>query len=314
MAHEVEQMFSVGITPWHGLGNRLIEVPTIEEAIQKAGLDWRVSKQPVFLQNGGRCPANALVRESDNSILGVVGLKYQPLQNIEAFKWFQPFIDSGMVSLETAGSLKMGKKVWVLARITGNDISVGGDDDIRRYILLSNTHDGSQAIRIGFTPVRVVCANTMAYAHNSEASKLIRVRHTSNAVLALSQIRDVMNTVNSSFEATAEQYKYLASKSINSQDLQNYVQIVMGYGDKKVEDLSTRAKNQIDNVVNLFENGIGSDLKTARGTYWGAYNAVTELFTHYTGKSADSRYDSLWFGRNAQRNTQALELAVKMAA
>jgi len=312
MAHEIESIFYVGETPWHGLGKELKEAPTISDAIIQSGLDWMVKKEEIFLADGTKCPGFATVRETDNKVLGVVGPRYQPLQNKDAFNFFQPFVDSGIVELETAGSLSEGKKVWVLARINGGDVQVTGDDVIRPYVLLSNSHDGTNAIRVGFTGVRVVCANTMAMAHNSDASKLLRVRHSINAVSNLDSIRDIMNVVRGEFEASAEQYRVLANKSINRSDLEKYIKVSLGYS--AVDELSTRANNQVNNVIALFENGRGMDLKSARNTYFGAYNAISEFLSHNVGNSGDSRYSSLWFGPNLKKNNDALELALKMAA
>ena len=120
MSHQIEQMMWVGNnTPWHNLGNRFIEAPkTLEEAMVAAGLDWTVSTKKIYLDDGRSVPAMATVRDSDNSILGVVGNNYKPLQNRNAFDFFNPFVESGMAQIETAGSLMQGKRVWVQAKIS----------------------------------------------------------------------------------------------------------------------------------------------------------------------------------------------------
>lgn len=310
--HLVESMFSVNETPWHGLGNLLTHAPTIHDAINQAGLDWQVNKVPVYLADGTEINGRkALVRSTDNSVLGVMSNRYEPLQNANAFEWFQPFLDSELVSLETAGSLNEGKKVWVMAKIQG-DRDVKGIDPISRYILLSNSHDGTQAIRVGFTPIRVVCQNTMTYAHNSAASKLLSVRHTANHLNALDDIRETMNVINQTFDATIEQYNRLASYGITSEQLERYVKISLGYNPDA--ELSNKANHQVNKVIELFETGQGTDLSTAKGTVFGAYNAITEYFSHYANSNASSRYNSLWFGSNAKKSQDALELALKLAA
>src|SRR4051794_31311156 len=111
MAHLIENMFSVRETPWHRLGSVVQEAPTAEEAIRLAGLDWSVGLEPVSLADGREAPARATVRSSDRSILGVVGPRWHPLQNADAFKWFDPFIASGEATFETAGSLDGGRRV-----------------------------------------------------------------------------------------------------------------------------------------------------------------------------------------------------------
>lgn len=314
MAHAIESMFYVGETPWHGLGQKLGEAPTTAEAIKQAGLDWSVKTVPLFTAEGKPVPSQATIRETDGSVLGVVGQRYHVLQNEKAFEFFDPFVSSGLVNLETAGSLSDGKRVWILARIaSGSDVGIVGDDAIRKFIMLSNSHDGTTSIRVGFTPVRIVCANTLAMAHNSESSALIRLRHTASAGQNLTNLREVMNLANQSFEATAEQFRTLARYDISAKDLRAYVKTVLGHAATPDDQLSSRATNQIDQVEQLFSIGRGQDLPGVRGTVWAAYNAVTEYLTHAATDDADKRYSSLWFGGNAQRNTVALVEALKLA-
>lgn len=328
MAHEIETMFSVGETPWHGLGKVLEDAPTVEQAIKLAGLDWMVRKQPIHLADGTLLEsAQATVRVENaldvdgNQIvkeLGVVSPRYTVLQNAESFGWFDPMVSSGLVSLETAGALQAGKRIWIMARVVdkGSDIKIVGDDVVRKYILLSNSHDGSMSIRVGFTPVRVVCANTLAMAIQNGASQLIRLKHQKGAIVAMEQLREMMNLANRSFEATADQFRTLAAKNVaNHSDLERYVKLCLDINpDLKEDELSTRTKNQVMRVLELFTEGRGHDLVGVRGTYWAAYNAVTQYLTHEAGNSADTRYNSLWFGTNRERNEKALETAMAMAA
>lgn len=314
MAHEIESNFFVGETPWHGLGQKIDEAPSVREAIIAAGLDWTVDLKPVFLEDGTLIDsAQATVRSTDKSILGVVGTRYKPLQNADAFNFFNPFVESGLCTLETGGSLSLGKKVWILARIVGSDLPIVGDDVVRKFLLLSNSHDGTISVRVGFTPVRVVCANTLAMAHNNDASQLIRIRHGKNTLTDLENVREVMKVANATFEATADQYRKLATKTINSSDLRKYIKVVLGIVEED-DKLSTRSANQIIEVTSLFENGRGNQLIGVKGTVWAAYNAATEYLSHSAGRSADSRYNSLWFGENANRNKTALDEALKLAA
>lgn len=313
MSHEVESMFFTGRTPWHGLGTALECPPSIDEAIKVAGLDWEVECRPLYLDSGIRVPAQAVVRDLDNSVLGVVGPRYHPLQNKEAFAFFQPLVESRLVDLETAGSLSDGKRVWVLARIVGDPLVVKDDDVVERFILLSNSHDGSLAVRVGFTPIRVVCQNTLAYAHESGASKLIRILHTAGAKDTLDGVREIMSLADRSFNATAEQFRYLASKSIVAVDLQKYVERVFAVPEA-ADPSKQSCPRVLSKIVPLFENGKGSEMASAKGSWWGAYNAISEHLTHYRGRSADSRANSLWFGDSAKLNRAALTTACMMAA
>lgn len=317
MAHEVEQMMYVGETPWHKLGKRFIEAPTLDEAIVAAGLNWRVTTEPLFAGNGEEAPALLTRRSSDQSILGVVGPSYEPLQNLDAFQFFKPFIESGEAAIETAGSLRMGKRVFVLAKIKRDPLKIVAGDDVEKYVLLSNSHDGTLAVRVGFTPIRVVCANTMAMAHDSSASKLIRIKHTKNVVDNLEKIREVMNLADSEFESTAEQFRVLASRQINQSDLEKYVKLVFSTNKRLAEaegDLSTiENKRLMKDIQPLFEKGRGNDMPGVRGTYWAAYNAISEHLQYVRGNDEQVRLDNLWFGQGASLNKKALTVGVTLA-
>ena len=311
MAHLVESMMYVGKEPWHGLGRKIPEGKklSIGEAIVAARLNWDVELRPLYTVNGPmlvEIPERyAVCRQKDGAALGVVGPDYTPLQNKEAFAWFQPFLDTGDVTIETAGSLKGGSVIWVLARIVAGELKVSEEDKIAHYVLLSNSHDGSLSVRVGFTPIRVVCNNTLSFAHESQASKLLRVRHTARVVENLEYIREIMDLAHKEFHATIEQYRVLREKEINQDDLVKYVRIVFGLSE-------TGGKELIPNVAYLLEYGRGS--KAAGKNYWSAYNAVTEYLNYFRGKTQDSTLSSLWFGDSAKMNQRALDVAMKMAA
>lgn len=324
MSHELEiingeaQMFYRGEAPWHKLG-RFIEPDetlTSEQAIVAAGLDWTVDTKPLFLADGTQAPSNATVRSDNGNILGVVGKNYTPLQNKNAFTFFDEFINSGQASFETAGSLKDGKKIWALAKINKDPLVIAGDDIVDKYILLSNSHDGTTAVRAGFTPIRVVCANTMAMAHQKGTSQLIRIKHGKNVADNLERVAEIMNVANQQFEATAEQYRFLASRNINSTDLETFIKLVFT-GPKYVELESqglTVNKRIIENVIPLFEKGRGNDMTEIKGTAWAAYNAVNEYLQYERGSDDDSRLNSMWFGDGANLNQRALDVITKMVA
>lgn len=311
MAHQIEEMMYVGATPWHNLGNRFIEAPkTLEEAMVAAGLNWTVSTQKMFLENGMQAPAMATVRDSDQSILGVVGMKYKPLQNKNAFDFFNPFIDSGAATIETAGSLMQGKRVWVQAKIKSDVDVVKGNDIIERYILLSNSHDGLMSVRAGFTPQRVVCQNTLTMAHHNGESQLIRIKHGQNVEQNVAAVSQIMNLANSSFETTLEQYRMLANKEINAKDLEKFVKLVF----KLDEDKENSGKRLMNNIIPLFEQGRGNDMAEIKGTYWAAYNSISEYLQYEKGTDSEVRLNNLWFGTSKTTLESALAIAVKMAA
>lgn len=237
MSHEVESMLYVGGTPWHKLGIRLDNPPTVAEAIRIAGLDWEVGLKDLVTVDGEAVTHKATYRVSDGRVLGVVGPTYAPLQNGRGFTFFDPFLSAGEATIETAGSLRGGARVWMLARLNRDPVEIVPGDAVHKYILLANSHDGTFATRVGFTPIRVVCANTLSMATHAGASRLLRVRHTKGAEGTLAAIRDTMNLANAQFEATAEQYRGLAARQVNAADLEKYVRIVFG-----LKDSAKRAK------------------------------------------------------------------------
>lgn len=318
MAHLIEDtdtMISVKKVPWHGLGVILDSPPTVQEAITKAGLDWKAEKKELFLADGSKVKDfQAIVRNTDNMQLGVTGQRFEPLQNSDAFDFFNPFITSGQCSLETAGSLRNGKTVWVLAKLNRNPIDLGSGDTVDKFLLLSNSHDGKSAVKVGFTPIRVVCNNTLTLSHNSVDSKLLRVWHSKRVSFNLEKIQEIVNIANESFEATAEQFKFLANAQVNQNDLQKYVKQVFYNGVEQTEERAKTMQNKlIEHIASLFENGQGSKLQSANGTFWGLYNSVTEYLSHDYGRNADSRLNALWFGANKDINASALEIATTMA-
>jgi phage/plasmid-like protein (TIGR03299 family) len=307
--------YKAGEVPWHGLGTPLEESDLHDwsKACEKAGLSWSVELVPLqTTDTQAEVSHKAVRRTTDKRILGVVGPRYTPLQNHEAFQWFQPFLDAKEASLNTAGSLCQGSRVWVLAKLNRDPIVVAEGDEVEKYLLLSHSHDGSLAVRVGFTGIRVCCSNTMALAHRSDASRLIRCKHTRDIHENLANIRETMNLANQEFEASAEQYRLLARKSINQADLEKYVRRVLKVNDE--EKPSTRTKNIMEKITRLFDEGRGNNLPSVRGTMWAGYNSFAEYLSYQRGHNSDTRLNSLWFGDSANLNKYALEVALDMAA
>ena len=165
MAAEIETMFYVRETPWHGLGTKVMEAPTSKEALNLSGLDWKVEQEKIYTENGNVVTGfKANVRDTDKKVLGVVTDRYKVVQNEEAFAFTDELLGEG-VRYETAGSLQGGRKVWLLAHLPHEYIIAG--ERISPYLVFSNTHDGSGAIRVAITPIRVVCQNTLNLALNT---------------------------------------------------------------------------------------------------------------------------------------------------
>ena len=331
MGHEImenDNMFSVGQTPWHGLGIILDSPPTIEEGIATAKLDWEVAPIPLYAKvkigehfKGIDVQHRAILRQDTGEILGVVGPNWTPLQNREAFGIFAPLVEDKSILLETAGSLKNGRRVWILARINADGADIAPGDQVKPYVLLSNAHDGTMAVRLGFTPIRVVCNNTLSIAESADSSRLVRVIHSLQLHSNLAALRNMLDLSKTIFTTTIEQYRWLAGRDIIQADLEKYVKIVLS-PDFEKELADAQAKNEgveiilsptQNKVIQLFQNGIGSNLSKAR-SWWGAYNAVNEWLMYHRGQSADNRLNSAWFADGYNVNQRALSTALKMAA
>lgn len=317
MPANVERMMFVGQVPWHGLGKMVSENIGVAEAFKESGADFEVGLmdlQTVPQDNfiARKVDHKAIYRKDTGAVLGVAGPNWTPMQNVHAFDWFKPFLDSGEVKLHTAGVLDEGRRVWCLAQIQRPNSEIVKGDEVCKFVLLSNPHIWGKAIMVGFTPIRVVCVNTLAAAIHDKASKLLRVRHTQDAVANLDNIRETVNAIDAKFEATAEQYRLLARKGINSADVRKYVKTVLGVEETAEKDLATRTKNTIEEIMKNFEMGLGSNIPGVRGTLWGAYNAYNEYLVYQQGRNANNRLDNLWFGNNAKDNEFALETALAM--
>lgn len=317
MSAEIEKMVFAGDVPWHSLGTRIDEKVGFWDAFKLAGLDTTVETQPLYRKVGDTfevvAQARASVRDSDNRVLGVVGPRWTPLQNVDAFQIFEPLVESGDMALHTAGSLRNGERVWVLCQLNLDNSVIVPGDEVCKFALLSNGHDGKLAVHFGFTPIRVVCANTEAMARESEASRLIRVRHHRFVKENVEKLRDIMNLANQEFEATCDQYRWLASRPIHKGDLEKYVKLVFQVKEEEGKDISTRQKNILGEVEKLFHAGKGNDLEGVRGSYWAAFNGITEYLNHSKGRNASNRMDSLWFGQNGVMARRALDTALVMA-
>ena len=301
MPADVETMMYAGEVPWHGLGQKVTGSLSSAEAMKAAGLDWTVATELMYLANGQQVPkARAVKRSTDGAILGVVGPDWTPLQNPEAFNWFDPIVRAGEAHYETAGALRSGGRVWILARVNRPDAVIvpQSDDRVSQFVLLSNGHDGSLAVRVGFTNVRVVCQNTLSAAHTSAASKLIRMRHTKGILGALDKVREVMDLAAAEFTATAEQYRALAKRQINVGDLEKYVKrvFVPRQADEPAAGASDgdskKGARTVEKITQLFEEGTGANMAGVKGTWWAAYNAVTDYIPHGRGADAAVRLAS----------------------
>lgn len=264
MAALVESMFSVRETPWHGMGKIVKEAPSSADAIRYAGLDWDVVQEPIFLSNGTKIMGNYCnVRSTDRKPLGIVGDRYKIVQNSEAFEFTDALLGEG-VQYETAGSLKDGKTIWLLARMP-ESIEILGDK-VDPYLVFTNTHDGSGAVRVTMTNVRVVCNNTLNIALR-DAKRIWSARHTGSIQSKLDDAAKTLEFANAYLKATKETFEDLHKVKMNDISVYKSIRNIIPIG----EDLSDRQKENLkrisDDILYRFYNApdlVDRDMDGAR--------------------------------------------------
>lgn len=313
MAHLVETMAYAGEVPWHGLGVSVSNDLTPNQMMEKAGLDWTVDKVDAFVRIGDKEVATgqqALVRSSDNKILTNVGKDWNPVQNEEAFEFFSEYVLAGDMEMHTAGSLKEGKMVWALAKVKESFDILGGDQ-VDSYLLFSNPHEYGKSIDVRFTPIRVVCNNTLTMSLNAQANNQVKINHRTE--FNADAVKETLGIAHEKFAKYKETAEFLASKRYSAEALiQYYNEIFPRSYDKnrkveKFEDLTRTAQD----AVSVLHTQPGAEF--AEGSWWQALNSVTFLTDHKMGRSADSRMSSSWFGINQSRKVKAINKAIEYA-
>lgn len=309
---------SVKEKAWHGVGQIIDKYPTSAEALIYAGLNFTVEKLPNIqrLPNGNETISKQsffTYRTDTGAILGDrVGPDYHIIQNIDAFTFFDSIVggDDGIL-YETAGALGNGERIFITAKLPGY-IKVGSDDLIEKYIFLTTSHDGTGSVIAAFTPVRIVCANTLAAALRNK-SHTVRIRHTNGASERLKQAHKVMGISNELAGAMQDIFNQWSKTPITDAQVKRLVQIAMAPGKETLdrlqmgdfEGLSTNYKNTVDKV---FEYAMSSPTQlsdTTRGTVFGSYNAITGYFQNvHNFKNEEAKVDSILYGGNAQLRTQ----------
>lgn len=327
MAANVETMMFVQETPWHGLGTRVEQELTSEQAIVAAGLDWTVKLSKLAAVVGGDADApvlsgvdgyRAVVRESDMATLGVVGERYTPIQNKSAFDFFDNVVGEKAAMFHTAGALANGSRIWMLAKLPKSMLLANGEE-IEKYLLLVNSHDGSMCLRMQFTPVRVVCQNTMTMALKDKGQDGISIRHTINAQQKVQQAQRALKLASAYYEGFEQTANMLIATPFTEKQM---VKVAEAMFPAKDEDVSTRSNNMRDEVVALFTDGTGMD--KIKGSAWAAYNAVTEFTDHKRSTRAcgdtsakEAKLVSTWFGSGKalkDAGMSAIEGQIQMAA
>lgn len=275
MAANVESMFYVRETPWHGLGTRVNEAPDSREALTAAGLDWNVLQEPIYTEAEELVDGyKANIRDSDRQVLGVVTERYKIVQNRDAFSFTDQLLGEG-VRYETAGSLQGGKKVWLLAHLPHEYIISG--ERISPYLVFFNSHDGSGAIKAALTPIRVVCQNTLNLALSS-AKRSWSMIHTGDIKGKMQEAHDTLFMAEKYMDKLGKEFETLRRKKLTDKQVMEYIEILL-----PVEDGST--SQQIKNMKRLQEDMKlryfdALDLKDVGNNAYRFVNAVSDFATH----------------------------------
>jgi phage/plasmid-like protein (TIGR03299 family) len=313
-------MMYVGGLPWHGLGTRLAGPATAKEAIQAAHLDWQVRKLPLCAVDGLlHLPVKdkfGVARDGSLDVLGVVGRDYTPVQNREAFAFFDPIVGKNAAIYHTAGALGKGERVWILAKLP-DSIRVVGDDITERFLLLTNSHDGKSSLQVKFTPVRVVCQNTLTLALNQGGGNGgIKLAHQTDIHRRLQEAERMLGIVRYQFDTLAETFREMVRVPMDSERLKQYL--------RHVFPASAEAEDDADCVLSpvsrdrawseyFFDQGAGNRMAGVKGTLWAAYNGVTEWLDHRkTRQNPAQRLTSIWFGETNRTKTRALTAAMEL--
>lgn len=319
MAHLIANTISgkaamayVGETPWHGLGQQLTKDSTIETWAEESGLDFQLATAdvqftpPASVWNGFKAQAlpydgkKVMYRTDSNMPLGLVSSQYKIVQPIEVLEFFRDMVGS-IAHLETAGVLRNGAHYWALAKMDG-EFNIAGDK-VNQYLLLASSADGSLATQARLTSVRVVCNNTLQLAQRGKAN--VSVRH--NSVFKPEAIKAELANSNEAFKTFEQTAKALASIKLGSAKAQSIFTSILGGDEKNPSRAAARA-------LALFEGaGIGAELESAKGTAWGALNAVTQLMDWETARTGDARLANAWFGGGVNVKQQAVDALLALA-
>lgn len=313
MSHNIneDRVFTVGKS-WHGLGTIVEKEKTAKEAITLAKLDYRVKHTPLYISTNNtnkEVDKVAIIREDNNEVLGITTPKYKIVQNVDAFSFFDVVVGEGQAIYHSAGALGKGERIWILAKLP-NDI-VMGDDIIEKYLCLTNSHDGKSSLRMYFTPVRVVCQNTLNMSM-ADASKGIAIRHTGNINYKVQEARRILGLSINYYNQFEQIVKEMENRELQDKELNNYFNIVLEINDKT----STRKENQKLDLLSLVDSGKGQKLGN-KHSLWKAYNSVTEYVDHYrtvknVKNDATNKLSSIWFGSGAKLKEKAYNQALEL--
>jgi phage/plasmid-like protein (TIGR03299 family) len=314
MPANVETMMYHGTRPWHGLGVPLDHPATSAEAIRAASLDWRVELFQACALDLPIPRAFGVVRMDRREPIAVVGERYVPVQNTQAFEFFDHLIGEGHAVYETAGALDHGRRIWLLAKLPG-EVWVTKEDNVGKYLLLTNSHDGRSPLRALFTPIRVVCENTLRSALEGQSSG-VSIRHVGDILEKAKESQRLLGISFKYFDDFAGEARAFTGRSLTERAVAEYFWSIAP--NPKDADPAQAIATRM-NLRRLFDEGRGNALPTVRGTLWGALNAVVEHIDHErptrvkSGESeALNRWKSAQFGSGAALKARAWSQALAL--
>jgi len=330
MAHNIGEMFYFGDKPWHELGVPLKRPADLQEALRYGGLDWEVETVPLVTREypQSEVPTRVAVARKDRApgtpgrVLGVVHPKFRPLQNREGAEIFDSLFGRGERVYHTGGYLRNGEVVWLLARLP-EDIQVNGEDVLETYLLFANSHDGSIAIDIRLTTVRVVCNNTLTLALQSPLSRAFRRAHEAPYDRLKADARAFFDFSIKQSRQTQDILRTMQSRTCDQKAFATFLAKLLP---EPRRPASAEANTAVDRAYEtrrdkVFESrkqitAVHSDGIPARGispadeNWWGALNSVTAWVDHVQSVNGD-RYAHLLLGPGDSLKKEAYELAFK---
>lgn len=319
MAHALEmingeaQMAYAGDVPWHGLGVKVSNDLTPDQMLKAAGLNWTVDPVELFAEVGDKRLATghrALVRSSDQRVLDVITDDWNPCQNHEAFEFFNDFVGAGEMEMHTAGSLKDGKIVWALAKVKESFELFNGRDQVDAYLHFTNPHSYGQSIDVRFTPIRVVCNNTLTLSLNIKSKNMVKMSHRREFDPEMA--KEALGVAKHKLDQYKEMAQFLSQKRYNDESVVDYFKRVFPVLTTKTTSEKVLSKSA-ERAIDIIKHDSQPGAEFGKGTWWEIFNAVTYMTDHEIGRSADTRLTSAWYGANKNLKTKALETAVEMA-
>ena len=297
MSANVESMFYVRETPWHGLGTKVLDAPASKDALVLAGLDWRVLQEPIYTSAEEEIDGyKANVRDSDRRVLGVVTDRYKVIQNDEAFAFTDGLLGEG-VKYETAGSLQGGRRVWLLAHMPHEYIISG--ERISPYLLFSNTHDGSGAIKVALTPIRVVCQNTLNLAL-SGAKRSWSMIHTGDIREKMQEAKDTLFLAEHYMDELGKEFETLRMKKLTDKQVLEYIEVLLPIEDDFTSQQEKNMKRlREDMKIRYFD---APDLQGVGKNAYRFVNAVSDFATHAEPLRRTANYKENLFSRTVDGN------------